>query len=95
MIKRKANWKIKRIKKLASDVKALLSLDSCEPIIADGNLVFLRMRHGVDELDCPVGKRPLFDKSNDNTPAIKQAVVRLWIANLEKKQRELARGMGG
>ena len=88
MIKPAVN-KAKRLEKLANDIKELLQLDECEPVLLPGE-AWLRMRAGQSSLDCPIGTKPLFDKKKDNTPAIKRAVISLWITHLEREQAKIA-----
>lgn len=88
-MKQKTINKAKRIETLASDIKELLHLDECKPVLLQGEL-WLRMKSGEVSLDCPVGLKPLLDKKNDNTKAIKLAIIQLWIVNLEWEQSAIA-----
>jgi hypothetical protein len=85
MMKRPHKSKSQTIKQLTDDIKELLQLDECEPILEPG-LLWLRMKSGGVAFDCPVGLKPLFDKKHNNLPAIKKAVISVWIAHLEKLQ---------
>ncbi len=83
--KKKVN-KAKRINTLATDMKKLLELDGCDPVLLDGRL-WLRMASGAVALDCPVSLEILLDPQHDHTNSIKQSVIKVWIAHIQHIMR--------
>lgn len=82
-MKRKKTSKARIITQFANDIKELLQLDECNPVVDVNGSLWLRCKSGVDALDIPIGKKPLLDTKHDNKPVIKMAVIQFWTQYLQ------------